>query len=48
MGRLGIPGRYVDAFCRKIPRSILAKHYTNFFTEKLEEIYDKANIRFLN
>ncbi len=48
MGRLGVPDRYVDAFCGRVPRSILARHYTDFSTEKLKEIYGKANLRVLN
>lgn len=27
MGRLGVPDRYVDAFCGRVPRSVLAKHH---------------------
>jgi len=41
MGRLGVPDRYVDAFCGRVPRSILARHYTDFSPGKLKEIYDK-------
>ena len=48
MGRLGVPDRYVDAFCGRVPRSILARHYTDFSPEKLKEIYDKANFRVLS
>ncbi len=48
MGRLGVPDRYVDAFCGRIPRSVLARHYTDFSPEKLREIYDKANLKVLN
>jgi integrase len=48
MGRLGVPDRYVDAFCGRVPRSVLARHYTDFSPEKLKEIYDKANLRFLS
>jgi integrase/recombinase XerD len=47
MGRLGVPDRYVDAFCGRVPRSVLARHYTDFSPEKLKEIYDKANLRAL-
>ena len=44
MGRLGIPDRYVDAFCGRVPRSVLARHYTDFSPERLKEIYDKAQL----
>ncbi|MHA1123805.1 MAG: integrase, partial [Candidatus Heimdallarchaeota archaeon] len=45
MGRLGVPDRYVDAFCGRIPNSVLAKHYTDYSPEKLQEIYEKANLK---
>jgi len=48
MGRLGVPDRYVDAFCGRVPKSVLARHYTDFSPEKLKEIYDKANLRVLS
>jgi integrase len=48
MGKLGVPDRYVDAFCGRVPRSVLARHYTDFSPEKLKEIYDRANLRVLS
>jgi integrase len=48
MGRLGVPDRYVDAFCGRVPRSVLARHYTDFGPEKLKEIYDKADLKVLS
>jgi len=48
MGRLGVPDRYVDAFCGRVPRSVLARHYTDFSPEKLKEICDKANLKVLS
>jgi intergrase/recombinase len=48
MGRLGVPDRYVDAFCGRVPRSVLARHYTDFSPEKLKEIYDKADLKVLS
>ena len=48
MARLGVPDRYVDAFCGRVPRSILARHYTDYSPERLKEIYDKANLRVLS
>ena len=47
MGRLGVPDRYVDAFQGRLPRSVLARHYTDYTPEKLKEIYDKANLKVL-
>jgi len=48
MGRLGVPDRYIDAFCGRVPRSVLARHYTDFSPEELKEIYDKANLKVLS
>jgi integrase len=48
MGRLGIADRYVDAFCGRVPKSVLARHYTDFSPERLKEIYDKANLKVLS
>jgi len=48
MGELGIPDRYVDAFCGRVPSSVLAKHYTDYNPEKLKEVYDKASIKLLD
>jgi len=45
MGELGVQDRYVDAFCGRVPRSILARHYTDYSPEKLKRIYDKAGLR---
>lgn len=47
MGMLRVPDRYVDAFCGRVPRSVLARHYTDFIPERLKEIYDKANVKIL-
>jgi len=47
MGRLGVPDRYVDAFCGRVPRSVLARHYTDFSPELLKQIYDKAGLKVL-
>jgi len=48
MGSLGVPDRYVDAFCGRVPKSILARHYTDFSPEKLKRIYDKAGLMLLS
>lgn len=48
MGELGVADRYVDAFCGRIPRSVLARHYTDFSPERLKRIYDNANLRVLS
>ena len=47
MAKLGVPDRYVDAFCGRVPRSVLARHYTDYSPEKLREVYEKANLKVL-
>jgi site-specific recombinase XerD len=47
MGKLGVPDRYVDAFCGRVPASVLAKRYSDFAPEKLKEIYEKSSIKIL-
>ena len=44
MLRLGVSETYVDAFCGRVPKSVLARHYTDFSPQKLKEIYEKVNI----
>jgi len=45
MGRLGVQDRYIDAFCGRIPKSVLARHYTDYSPERLKAVYDKADLR---
>jgi len=45
---LGVQETYVDAFCGRVPKSVLARHYTDFSPEKLKEIYDKAGLKVLS
>jgi len=47
MGRLVVPDRYVDAFCGRVPKSVLAKRYSDYSPEKLKEIYDQAKMKIL-
>lgn len=42
-----VPDRYIDAFCGRVPGSVLAKHYSDFSPETLQKIYQKANIKIL-
>lgn len=44
MGRLGVPDRYIDTFCGRIPQRIIARHYTDYSPKTLKEIYDRANL----
>ncbi len=48
MGRLRVPDRYVDAFCGRVPKKVLGRHYTDYSPEKLKIIYDNANLRVLD
>jgi len=45
---LGVSDRYIDAFCGRVPKSVLARHYSDFSPERLKEIYEKANLKVLN
>ena len=47
MSRLGVADRYIDAFCGRTPKSVLAKHYSDYSPEKLKAIYEKANLKIL-
>ena len=47
MGNLGVSDRYIDAFCGRVPKSVLAKHYTDYAPKKLKKIYDKAGLKVL-
>jgi integrase len=48
MGALNVPDRFVDAFCGRVPRSVLARHYTDYSPERLKAIYDKAGLKVLS
>ena len=48
MGSLGVQDRYIDAFCGRVPKSILARHYSDFSPERLREIYQKAELKILS
>jgi integrase len=48
MGELGVQDRYIDAFCGRVPKSVLARHYTDYSPERLKRIYDKAGLRVLS
>ena len=47
MGSLRVPDRFIDAFCGRVPRSILARHYTDYSPKRLKQTYDKANLKVL-
>jgi hypothetical protein len=48
MGVLGVSDRYIDAFCGRTPKSVLARHYTDYNSERLRRIYDEANLKVLD
>jgi integrase/recombinase XerD len=48
MMRLGVSETYVDAFCGRVPKSVLARHYTDFSPEKLEKIYSETSLEVLS
>jgi hypothetical protein len=42
-----VPYLFVS-FGARAPKSVLARHYTDFSPEKLKEIYEKAELEVLN
>ena len=48
MGRLGVPDRHIDAFCGRVPKSVLGRNYTDYSPERLKEIYDRGNLMILS
>lgn len=47
MGQLGVADRYIDAFCGRTSRTVLAKHYTDYTPQNLQEIYENAGMSIL-
>jgi integrase len=47
MGNLGVSDRYIDAFCGRTPKSVLARHYTDYNPERLQKIYEEAKLKVL-
>lgn len=47
MSRLGVPDRYIDAFCGRTPSSALAKHYSDYTPRKLQDIYENTGLSVL-
>jgi len=43
-----VPDKYVDAFCGRVARSVLARHHADYSPEKLKEIYNKAGLKVLS
>jgi len=47
MGEAGVQDRYVDAFCGRLPKTILAKHYTDYSPSRLRRIYKRSRLKIL-
>jgi integrase len=47
MMKLGVASQYVDAFCGRVPSSILARHYLDYSAERLREIHVKSGLKVL-
>jgi integrase len=47
MARLGVADRFIDAFQGRIPRSVLARHYTDYSLDNLKQVYEKAGLKVL-
>ncbi len=47
-GRLKVPDRYVNAFQGRVPREVLARHYTDFQEGNMKAIYDEAGLTVLS
>ncbi len=47
MGELEVQDRYIDIFCGRAPKSVLAKHYTSREVGRLKAVYDEANLKVL-
>ena len=41
----GLSETYVDAFCGRTPKSVLARHYTDFSPTKLASFYLDTNFK---
>ncbi len=48
LGKLGVADRFVDALCGRLPRSVLARRYSDYSPDNLKTIYDKANLTVLS
>jgi integrase len=45
MGNRGVQDRYIDAFCGRVPKSVLARHYSDYSPQKMLKVYRKAKLR---
>ena len=47
MALKGVSDSYINAFCGRTPKSVLARHYLDYSPEKLKQIYEKADLKVL-
>ena len=47
MGELGVQDRYIDIFCGRTPKSVLAKHCISREIQNLKSTYDRAGLKVL-
>jgi integrase len=47
MARLSVSDRFINTFQGRVPRSVLARHYTDYSLENLKAVYDKAGLKVL-
>jgi len=48
LGNNGMQDRYIDALCGRIPKKVLAKHYSDYAATKMLKRYRKARIKVLS
>lgn len=48
MLRKGTQEIYIDCFCGRIAKSVLARSYTDYSPDRLKEIYDRTELRVLS
>ena len=48
MSDLGLADRYIDAFCGRMPKTVLARHYSDYSWKKQKKRYDKAGLKVLS
>ena len=48
MGLRQVPERYIDAFCGRVPSSVLARNYSDYSPEVLKKVYENVNLKFFS
>jgi len=48
MGLRQVPDRYIDAFCGRIPSSVLARNYSDYSPEVLKKVYENAKLKYFS